>query len=179
MAQITRVTSEALQAEIRRLLPSQQGLGEDLEASNVITPIIDLTPSAEGCILRADLQSAYAFASNTAFSVTNGTTDVASTGGFYRIAGVSNVTIGANSTRNNNISITDGASTVILWQDSMDTGTGAVFATNVAFDFVVFVNSGETLRVISSAVDCVIAGSIRQVADLQGNLVNPSGFSSE
>ena len=90
-----------------------------------------------------------------------------------------NVTIGANSTSNNNISITDGASTGILWQDSMDTGTGAVFATNVAFDFVVFVNSGETLRVISSAVDCVIAGSIRQVADLQGNLVNPSGFSSE
>ena len=45
--------------------------------------------------------------------------------------------------------------------------------------FVVFVNSGETLQAISSAVDCVIAGSVRQIADLTGNLVNPSGFTIE
>lgn len=179
MAQITRVTSEALQAEIRRLLPSQQGFGEDLEASNVITPIIDLTPTAEGSILRADLQSAYAFGSNTAFSVTNGNDNVANTGGFYRIAGVSNVTIGANSSRKNTIFINSGGSSLVIWQDSIDTGTGAEFNTNVAFDFVVFLNSGEDLFVASNAVDCVIAGSIRQIADLQGNLVNPVGFSSE
>lgn len=179
MAQVTSVTSEALQATLRRLLPSQQGFGEDLQASNVILPIIDLTPTAEGSILPTNLQTAYAHGSNTAFSVTNGTTTVASTGGFYRIAGVSNLTIGSNSTRKNTIFINDGATNVVLWQDSMDTGTSAEFNTNVAFDFVVFVNSGETLSVFSGAVDCVIAGSIRQVADINGNLVAPSGFVSQ
>ena len=45
MAQLINLTSEALQATIRRLLPSQQGFGEDLQATNVVTPIIDLTPT--------------------------------------------------------------------------------------------------------------------------------------
>jgi len=61
LPQIIRLTSEALQASIRRLLPSQQGFGLDLEATNVITPIIDLTPTAEGSELRQDLQSALAY----------------------------------------------------------------------------------------------------------------------
>ena len=51
MAQIINITSEALQATIRRLLPSQQGFGEDLQATNVVQPIIDLTPTAEGTVL--------------------------------------------------------------------------------------------------------------------------------
>ena len=46
--EITPITSEALQAVIRRLLPSQRGFGDDLQATNLITPIIDLTPTAEG-----------------------------------------------------------------------------------------------------------------------------------
>tara|TARA_S200000501_G_scaffold359459_1_gene385374 strand:- start:166 stop:705 length:540 start_codon:yes stop_codon:yes gene_type:complete len=179
MAQITSIVSEALQAKVRALLPSQSGFTEDLQAQNVIVPIVDLTETASGSSLRADLQTAYAFGSNSEFQILNGTTDIANVGGFYRVAGVSNVTIGANSDRNCNISITDGASTVILWKDRIDTGTGAEFNTNVSFDFVVFVNSGETLQAISSAVDCVIAGSVRQIADLTGNLVNPSGFTIE
>ena len=38
MPQITPITSEALQAKIRQLLPSQIGFGEDLQAQNVIVP---------------------------------------------------------------------------------------------------------------------------------------------
>ena len=55
MAQLISITSEALQATVRRLLPSQQGFGEDLQATTVVTPIIDLTPSAEGSETRQDL----------------------------------------------------------------------------------------------------------------------------
>ena len=85
MAQLIRITSEALQATIRRLLPSQQGFGEDLQASNVIQPIIDLTPSAEGSEVRQDLQTAFSFGSISQFSVRNGTGTVANTPGFYRV----------------------------------------------------------------------------------------------
>ena len=73
MAQITSVTSEALQATIRRLLPSQQGFGEDLQASNVIFPIIDLTPTAEGSVLGTNLQTAIAFGSITSINANSST----------------------------------------------------------------------------------------------------------
>ena len=82
MTQIINITSEALQATIRRLLPSQQGFGEDLQASNVITPIIDLTPTAEGSVVRQDLQTALAFGSQTAFDVGGATTTLANSPGF-------------------------------------------------------------------------------------------------
>jgi len=46
--EIITVNSEELQTQIRDLLPSQNGFGSELQASNVITPIIDLTAAAEG-----------------------------------------------------------------------------------------------------------------------------------
>lgn len=56
MAQVKPVTSEALQATVRRLLPSQNGFTEDLQASNVIIPTLNLTPSAEGSELPLELR---------------------------------------------------------------------------------------------------------------------------
>ena len=53
--EIITVNSEELQSTIRDLLPSQSGFGSELQASNVITPIIDLTATAEGSVLRADI----------------------------------------------------------------------------------------------------------------------------
>ena len=69
--EVITVNSEALEAQIRDLLPSQRGFGSELQASNVILPIIDLTPTAEGSILRTDLQTALSFGSLTAFDANN------------------------------------------------------------------------------------------------------------
>ena len=55
--EIITVNSEALETQIRDLLPSQNGFGSELQASNVITPIIDLTAAAEGTGLRSDIQT--------------------------------------------------------------------------------------------------------------------------
>jgi hypothetical protein len=132
MAQITRITSEALQATIRRLLPSQQGFGEDLEATNVITPIIDLTPSAEGSVLTDYLQQALAHSSQTSFNIQSaGTTNLVSTPGFYRVIGM--------------------------------------------VDFIAFLRAGDTLRAYTDSLN-TMSGSTRQIADVDGNLVNPAGF---
>ena len=79
--QLSSVTSESLQAVIRRLLPSQQGFGAELAASNVIQPIIDLTAAAEGFELQFPLQHAYAFGNMNNFSVTNGNPTVINTAG--------------------------------------------------------------------------------------------------
>lgn len=178
MAQITNVTSESLQATVRRLLPSQQGFGEDLQASNVITPIIDLTATAEGSILREDLQTALAFGSNTEFTVNNANTAVISTAGFYRIFGV--VSARQSSTRDVNASfiINDGVTANIVYRvinEQSSTGTNAV----VPFDFNVFLRSNDIFRIVSDDTVVWITGSTRQIADVNGNLVNPVGYTSE
>jgi hypothetical protein len=56
---ISTVTSEALQLKLRQLLPSQQGFGTDLSASDTIIPIIDLTAAAEGSDVPEFLQRAW------------------------------------------------------------------------------------------------------------------------
>ena len=91
MAEIVPVVSEALEAQVRDLLPSQRGFGEDLQASNVITPIIDLTAAAQGTTTPELLQTALAFGSQTAFSIQNATTTLINTTGSYRVIGTSNV----------------------------------------------------------------------------------------
>ena len=80
--QLSSVTSESLQATIRRLLPSQQGFGAELAASNVITPIIDLTPSAEGSTIPVSMQQAINFGGATSFDVSNTTTVIINNTGF-------------------------------------------------------------------------------------------------
>ena len=111
MSQIISITSEALQATIRRLLPSQQGFGEDLQASNVILPIVDLTPTAEGSSVPTYLQQALAFGSQTAFEVSNTTTQLAGSPGFYRVFGTISLYMNTTTNISGFIQIQDGAST--------------------------------------------------------------------
>jgi hypothetical protein len=178
MAQITSVVSESLQAKVRALLPSQAGFTEDLQAQNVIEPIIDLTETASGSVLRQDLQTAIAFGSQTVFNVKNTTTTVLATSGFYRVLFVSFVATGTNTDRFNRFFIEDAAgSTVNIWEH--DVFSGANVGSTTQGDFVIFLKSGDSFKVTSTETSCVIAGSVRQIADLTGNLVNPSGFTSE
>lgn len=174
MAQLITITSEALQATIRRLLPSQQGFGEDLQASNVVTPIIDLTPSAEGSEFRQDLQTALAHGSATTFAVNNATDDVISTPGFYRIVGTG-ACHQATTVGNGIIAITDGTTQKRLWQFRVN-GTGKFVST---FDFTVFLRTGDILQVVSQTAQIDVLGSVRQVANSNGELVNPVGFNPQ
>lgn len=172
MAQITNITSEALQATIRRLLPSQQGFGEDLQATNVVTPIIDLTPTAEGSILRADLQTALGF-TNAVITGGTGATNLTSTPGFYSLYAAIKNSGSTSSNLSVTFRITDGVSTTNV----IKVQTFGLSALNQSYP-VVFVNSGETLQVNCESgvtAEC----SIRQIADLNGNLINPAGFTFE
>lgn len=178
MAEIVPVTSEALEAQVRNLLPSQRGFGEDLQASNVITPIIDLTPSAEGSILGVSLQQSLAFGSNTQFNVVNQTTTLTSTTGFWRVTGVSTIEQDA-STRSNGINITDGLAVKALWQHLVPGSASADSFSSVHFDIIMFVRPGDSITATASSTLARMDGSLRQVADINGNLINPSGFTSQ
>ena len=177
MAQVRQVVSETLQATVRRLLPSQRGFTEDLQASNVIMPIIDLTPSAEGSSLPVDLSRAIAFGSQTAFSAQNGTTVVVNNAGFYRIFGVSVVRAFQASGTGNSFTMSDGLSSKTVWEHfAPAVSDGAT--QSIQFDFIAFIDSGDSISAVSSNSEGYISGSSRQVADVSGNLVNPDGFSS-
>jgi hypothetical protein len=173
--QITSVTSEALQAQIRNLLPSQEGFGTDLMAQNVIVPIIDLTSAAEGSTVPEILQTAIAFGSQTSFEVSNQTTTLANSTGFWRFQGGSTAVSGANT--QNVFRLTDGLATKTIWGHALKAYGSLI--TTVTFDLVVFLAAGESLVCVSDNSLNVVSGSYRQIADVNGNLVNPSGFNPQ
>lgn len=177
MAQVTSVVSEALQAKIRTLLPSQQGFTEDLQAQNVIVPIVDLTETASGSGLRADLQVASSF-DNTAFQVNATSTTVVDTPGFYNLVG--SLYVGYGGTLSSSVVQIEDSSGAVksIWgfktTDAIS-GTHAIF---LDIKLTLFLATGESLRIVGGT-DATMFGSVRQIADANGNLVNPSGFFAE
>lgn len=175
MAQLINITSEALQATIRRLLPSQQGFGEDLQATNVVTPIIDLTPTAEGSSVPTYLQSALTFGSQTSFDAAGSTVTIANTPGFYRVLGVINVadsTVGVTG----NLSLSDGLGSKKILEFNRQANGGPFYQ---LFDFTIFLPAGHSATATTSDSSSEITGSTRQVATVTGELVNPNGFNPQ
>jgi hypothetical protein len=177
MAQLINITSEALQRAIRQLLPSQQGFGEDLQATNVITPIIDLTPTAEGADVPISMQQAVSFG-NTAFNVFDTTTVIADSAGFYRVFGVSNLKTSTTGGVGNSFDVSDGLTSKKLWFHQQSTTTNAD-QDSLTYDYICYLRPGDTLSAISTNAFCTLSGSIRQVADNQGTLVPPLGFTPQ
>lgn len=172
--EIITVNSEALQAQIRDLLPSQRGFGSELQASNVITPIIDLTAAAEGSGLPSYLQQAIAFGSQTEFDLISATATLLSSPGFYRIIAGLSVQAGGGTAQEITFQMTDGASTKNVYRyGSFGSGGSGVMSTNV--DFIVFLSAGDSLLCVSDG-QCRASGSTRQLATGDGTLVQPSGF---
>ena len=175
--EVITINSEALEATIRDLLPSQNGFGSELQASNVIMPIIDLTATAEGSALPDYLQQALSFNSQTTFSADNSTVAIASTPGFYRIYAAYSTTanVASGGTTLCQLLITDGASTKNIWavanfpNNQQGTMSGII-------DLIVYLNAGETLQAATSHANAKVQGSSRQIADVAGDLVNPAGL---
>lgn len=175
MGQEFFIKSTNLENKVRDLLPSQGGLGAgfDLSASTQIVPIVDLTESAEGSNLRQDLQSSFSLVSITEFNFANSTVDLVTNTGFYRIIGsIFNVT-GSTNTGSAKIQITDGVTTKTVFGVNFQasTGTGGIA---YPFDFIVYLKAGDILQGVSPKATDVFLGSTRQIADIDGNLVNPA-----
>lgn len=179
MAQITSVTSEALQAQLRTLLPSQQGFGEDLQASNVIIPTIDLTSTAEGSVLPDYLQTAIDSSTSHTERDLAGTDTIINTTGFWRLVGTmahKAATVDISTSIIINDGLTD--NTIYKLRTDSDSGTDdPQYA--IPFDLVVFVKALESVKINCSSNNVTINITYRQIADINGNLTNPNGFTSE
>lgn len=175
MAQEFTIKSQDIEDKINQLLPSQggQGAGIDFSASTMVIPVVDLTETAEGSSLRQDLQTSFSLTSITAFNVTNTTTTIINTTGYYRVYGVVSLIQDSPTGPFVKIKLTDGTTT----KDIVDVTTQASIASAglqvVNQDFIVKIEAGESLVVESNDLRAGFTGNTRQIADIQGNLVNP------
>ena len=172
MGQEYFINSQSLEDKVRNLLPSQGGAGAgfDLSASTQIIPIVDLTESAEGSNLRSDLQTSFSFTSLTNTQIVNATnTVIVNNTGYFRVFGTSR----AINTSLQELNLFDGTTSKPLIKFNI-ASIGAQVSTTL-FDFIVFLDAGESLRGTSDASgdSNFIVVSTRQIADITGNLVNP------
>jgi hypothetical protein len=168
------INSQELEDKVRNLLPSQGGAGAgfDLSASTQIIPIIDLTESAEGSNLRQDLQSSFSHKSTTSFNVTNATTTIVTTTGYFRIFGNFTCLATASATQGS-ISISDGSTSKVVMQYGQNSGYTTNETITEDFDFIVFLSAGDSLIVAVSDAEGRLIGSTRQIANIDGELTNP------
>ena len=168
MTQQFRIESEQLRDKVNSLLPSQArgGIDVDLTGSTTIIPIVDLTETAEGSGLRQDLQRAFTFINTTHFDVGTVTTDMANVPGYYEIFG--GVTSSSGGSSKGIIQINDGATTKSIQEYAVPASTAIVLGT-----IIVKLEAGETLQCSTTTATGGIRLSMRQIADVNGNLLNP------
>ena len=176
MGQEFFINSEELENKIRQLLPSQGGAGAgfDLSASTQIIPVIDLTESAEGSNLRQDLQRASSHGSITNFDVSNATSTVLSNTGYYNFQGVCFGTATSSGDKIGSIFINDGSTSRFIRQFTIEDRSVTDPQINVIYEFDTFLNAGDSIIVTSNNTDISINGFFRQIATIDGVLVNPS-----
>ena len=177
----SRVTSEALEKKFRDTFPAQGGaeLIQDLFASGVIVPTVDFTDAAKGSELSQQLQTAWDHSTGSA-QIAGTTTNLVSNPGFWRVQGTANVSDTASGSAGVRLrlSIDDGTTDKPIWAMSVGVTTTNDVEYSDTFDFVVFLRAGDTFKGFSSATSFVLDVAYRQIATVNGDLVNPLGFTS-
>ncbi len=167
MGQEFIINSTVLEDKINKLLPSQggKGAGIDLSASTQIVPIVDLTETAEGSEVRADLQTAFSHDTITSFAGAGSSQTIVNTTGYFRVFGTANFNAAA---ANITFTLTDGATNKTV----VDFDSKA--AINIqTYDFIVFIAAGDSLLAASNNAGAAFRGNTRQIADISGNLIDP------
>jgi hypothetical protein len=170
---------EAIEEDLNSNFPSQ-GQGNPplyYSLSEVVVPTYSINNVAEGSSLPEFLQRAVDFSTGNVNGRNTGTTQtIISNPGFWRIWGYISASNGG-SVSVLNLSITDGVSTKQFLENQ---GNGAnLDSVNFFFDVTVFVRSGDSITLTSaSSPDNSFAVNYRQVAELNGTLVNPLGYSA-
>ena len=174
MGQEFFIKSTNLENKVRDLLPSQGGLGAgfDLSASTQIVPIVDLTESAEGSNLRQDLQTSLSFDSVTPFSINNATTSLITTTGYFRVYGNFNAKSSSSGGAQGIFTMSDGVTNKNLIEYTVLTATTDNEIVT-PFDFIVFLTAGDSFFAQSTSTLVNLSGVTRQIADIEGGLVNP------
>jgi hypothetical protein len=170
----TPIVSEALQKVFRTNFPSQINSGRDLHVSDVVLPIVDFSTTAGVTGLSVQLQESLSFGNQTVFAVNNTTSTIINTPGFWLIRGALMI-IDATSTPE--IVLNDGSTDKSIYKFN-PSGTTGNFNQIQDLEFRVFLRSGDSVKVTMTS-ESYFNGSVRQLADISGTLVNPTGYTGE
>ena len=169
---------ESIEEDLNSNFPSQ-GQGNPplyYSLSEVVVPTYSINQVAEGSSLPEILQTAWDFSTGSALQDSAGTTTVIQNTGFWRCT-VNATAIVDSTPVTIRVQLNDGLGTKDIWV-MRTAGTTSSIAAVEADDFVVFLRSGDSLQITTTSNDGRIAISYRQIADVNGNLVNPLGFSA-
>jgi hypothetical protein len=137
----------------------------------MVIPIVDLTETASGSALRQDLQTSLGFEVTNTLLTTSYQTIVPTTG-YYRVNVYGNY-LDAATSNDTTIEIFDGTTAKIVWYFSGLSGSSSYFIVPNA-EFVVFLSAGKLLRGRIGVSGGDIQVITRQIADINGNLINPT-----
>jgi hypothetical protein len=167
---------EAIEEDLNSNFPSQ-GQGNPplyYSLSEVVVPTYSINSVTEGSGLPENLQTAWDFSTGYAETANTSTTLINNTG-FWKVNTV--LAIGPNAANGNaSLRISDGLSVKEIWAYSFN----AVYDNSQVTqenDLIVFLRSGDSLIAITDQAGLVFNNNWRQIADVNGNLVNPLGFS--
>ena len=178
----SRLTDEALEKKFRDTFKSQGGaeLVDDLYASGVIVPVVDFSAAAAGSQLPSNLQTAWDKATGYV-QVTNANVDLITNTGFWQVNLTATVPSSNSNAHRGAIFIEDSsAATYVVWRteaQAIPTGNETTMLITSG-PFVVFLQAGDRLKAFTNDVQCDLEVWYRQIADVNGNLVNPLGFTS-
>lgn len=168
-----------LYAQFRQDFPAQAGEGitSDLNYSDTIVPVIDMTSAAGEGTLPQILQTARDFATGNKTINTTASTNIISTPGFWLIDLIYVGFVSSTAGGVNSIQIRDSSSVnkVVWLLNNLTTATGSNESL-AEEQFVVFLRSGDELRGQVYNPAAKISLTYRQIADVNGNLVNPLDF---
>lgn len=165
---------EAIEEDLNRNFPSQ-GQGNPplyYSLSEVVVPTYSINNVAEGTSLPEMLQTAWDYSTGHA-TVSAGTSTLINNTGFWLIDLNASVNAAGSS---GIVGINDGLATKNIWEMNIP-GAGTFALTTSENKFVVFLRSGDSLVAGTSGGGFILDVWYRQIADVNGNLVNPLGFS--
>jgi hypothetical protein len=175
----SRITTEALEKKFRDTFPSQGGaeLVDDLYASGVIVPVVDFSSAAAGATLGTNLQTAWDFSTGHA-TTSNATATLINNPGFWKVqvnfVGWVNAAVSLEAY----LQIDSGVAVKEIWRVDMPVASNSSYATLDSNEMVVFLRSGDSLEAVTDSIYMKLNTVWRQIADVNGNLVNPLGFTS-
>jgi|TARA_R110000823_G_scaffold313663_1_gene441584 hypothetical protein len=176
MAQEFTINSTAIESKINSLLPSQGGAGAgvDFSASTMIVPIIDLTEAASGAGLRQDLQRSISHTTTTVFDVSNTTSTVLSTTGYYFFKLCVGLRVNNSIEGVAQVILNDGTTNKVIYEVNAGSMGSTTTLSPINAELNVFLAAGDSVKLSTNSVNIQIVGIYRQIASIDGVLVNPS-----
>jgi hypothetical protein len=170
---------EAIEEDLNTNFPSQ-GQGNPplyYSLSEVVVPTYSINQAAEGTTLPQNLQTAWDFSTGINEQTGFGSTNIITNTGFWQIYVQAEVNFAVAGSYQGQVRIFDGVTQKIIWQvtDKTSNHSEAFIVTD---NLTVFVRSGDSVNIRSDSANINILATYRQIADVNGNLVNPLGFSA-